>query len=153
MALKTSYSSREVAALTGLTARQLQWWEQHGIVTPAVRSRRTDAGGYTERRYSPVDVLELTALARLRRQGFSLHQLRTLLGALRRHFHVRLFDAIAAEGPVSVLTDGRDLYARGKSGEFYDLLRAPDQPLLVPPGASKLRQVSAKARAKRKRQG
>jgi len=31
MRLKTSYSSREVAGLTGLTARQLQSWDASSI--------------------------------------------------------------------------------------------------------------------------
>ena len=30
------YTSREVAALTGLTARQLQWWDSRRLFTPAV---------------------------------------------------------------------------------------------------------------------
>ena len=31
MQLKNSYSSREVAALTGLSARQLQWWDERRL--------------------------------------------------------------------------------------------------------------------------
>ncbi len=48
--LKKTYSSREVAALTGLSARQLQWWDAHKLLTSTVASHRTDAGGFTERR-------------------------------------------------------------------------------------------------------
>ena len=36
MKLKKLYSSREVAALTGLTARQLQWWDSRRVFAPAV---------------------------------------------------------------------------------------------------------------------
>ena len=63
MRLKTSYSAREVAGLTGLTARQLQGWDAGRIFQPAIAPRRTVSGGFTERRYTPVDVLELVALA------------------------------------------------------------------------------------------
>ena len=35
MRLKKTYSSREVAALTGLSARQLQLWHQGGLMSPA----------------------------------------------------------------------------------------------------------------------
>ena len=65
--LKKSYSAREVAALTGLTARQLQWWDARQLLSASVASLQTEKGGYTERRYSPVDLYELSALAELRR--------------------------------------------------------------------------------------
>ncbi|HEX2597336.1 MAG TPA: MerR family transcriptional regulator, partial [Terriglobales bacterium] len=29
------FTSSEVVALTGITARQLQWWDERGIVVPA----------------------------------------------------------------------------------------------------------------------
>ena len=70
MRLKRTYSSREVAGLTGLTARQLQVWDADGLLRPAVPTRRTVAGGYTERRYTPIDLFELLVLADLRRRGF-----------------------------------------------------------------------------------
>ena len=74
MKLKKTYSSREVAALTGLTARQLQLWDASGLVPPAIAPHRTAAGGYTERRYTPIDLFELLVLADLRRRGFSIPQ-------------------------------------------------------------------------------
>ena len=76
MRLKKLYSSREVAALTGLSARQLQWWDARRLFASAIASQRTEAGGYTERRYTPLDVLELQVLADLRRRGFSIPRLR-----------------------------------------------------------------------------
>ena len=72
MRLKRYYSSRDVTALTGLTADKLRWWERQKLVQPAVASHRTEAGGFTERRYTPVDLLEIMVLADLRRRGFSL---------------------------------------------------------------------------------
>ena len=67
--LKQTYSAREVAAMTGLSARQLQWWDTRRIFAPHVAPRRTARGGYTERRYTPLDLIELLVLADLRRQG------------------------------------------------------------------------------------
>ena len=83
MELKNSYSSREVAAMTGLTARQLQWWDARRLFQPAVSPKRTAAGGFTERRYTPVDLLELIVLADLRKQGMSVARIRKLLDTLR----------------------------------------------------------------------
>ena len=62
MRLKKLYSSREVASLTGLSARQLQWWHARRLFVPSVPPHRTDAGGFTERRYTPVELLELMVL-------------------------------------------------------------------------------------------
>ena len=73
MKLKKLYSSREVAQLTGLSARQLQWWAQRKIFLPAVPSHKTDAGGFTERRYTPIELLELMVLADLRRKGLTIN--------------------------------------------------------------------------------
>ncbi len=32
--MQDKYTSREVMTLTGITARQLQWWDERGIVVP-----------------------------------------------------------------------------------------------------------------------
>ena len=42
MRLKATYSSREVAALTGLTARQLQIWDTAGLVSPMASNGNRD---------------------------------------------------------------------------------------------------------------
>ena len=86
MQLKNSYSSREVAALTGLTARQLQLWDAGGLLSPAIPSHKTSAGGYTERRYTPIELFELLALADLKRRGFTVHQLHSILRVLGDQF-------------------------------------------------------------------
>ena len=129
--LKKNYSSREVAAITGLSARQLQWWDSRKLIKPSIASHRTDAGGFTERRYSPVDLFELVVLADLRRSGLSLAKMRLLLDTLRKRFGIRLFDAIGGGGAVTLLTDGKEIYARTENGQFFNVLRAPTQPLLV----------------------
>src|SRR5665213_526145 len=125
MRLKRTYSSREVAGLTGLTARQLQLWDVGGLLSPAIPSHRTDAGGYTERRYTPIELFELLVLADLRRRGFTIQQLHAILTALSEHFGVRLFDATGGGGAVQLLTDGQEIYARTERGQFFNILRTP----------------------------
>jgi DNA-binding transcriptional MerR regulator len=149
MRLKQTYSSREVAALTGLTARQLQLWDAGGLISSAIPTRRTQAGGYTERRYTPIDLFELLVLADLRRRGFTSPQLHLMLGALKTNFGTRLFDATGGGGRVRLLTDGRDVYARTSDGQFYNLLRAPTQPLLVVGDEGLLKELSGKVRKKK----
>lgn len=152
MRLKRTYSSREVAALTGLTARQLQSWDAGGLVSPAIPSHRTAAGGYTERRYTPIELFELLVLADLRRRGFSVPQLHTMLDLLQEQFRTRLFEATGGGGPVQLLTDGREIYARTERGEFFNLLKAPTQPLLVVGDEGLLKELGGKVR-RRKRKG
>lgn len=151
MELKNTYSAREVAALTGLSARQLQWWDTRRLFQPAVSPKRTAAGGFTERRYTPVDLLELMVLADLRRQGLSVARIRQLLETLKTRFGIRLFDAIGGAGALTLLTDGTEIYARTAQGQFYNLLRAPSQPLLVVGVEPTLRELTARVHAKRKR--
>jgi DNA-binding transcriptional MerR regulator len=149
--LKNTYSAREVAALTGLSARQLQWWDARRLFAPAVASRRTAAGGYTERRYTPVDLLELMVLSDLRRQGLSVGRIRLLLETLRTKFGIRLFEAIGGAGTITLLTDGREIYARTAEGEFINLLRAPDQPMLVVGDLPLLKELTARTKPSKKR--
>lgn len=151
MQLKNTYSAREVAALTGLSARQLQWWDARRLFTPAVASRRTEAGGFTERRYTPVDLLELMVLADLRRQGLSVGRIRLLLETLREKFGIRLFEAIGGTGSITLLTDGREVFARTTTGEFVNLLRAPDQPMLVVGDIPMLKELTARTKPARKK--
>src|SRR5512132_2915957 len=106
MRLKRTYSSREVAALTGLSARQLQLWDAGGLLSPSVPSHKTDAGGYTERRYTPIELFELLVLADLRQRGFTVQQLHAIVRNLAAEFGHRLFDATGGGGSVQLLTDG-----------------------------------------------
>ncbi len=151
MKLKKTYSSREVAALTGLSARQLQVWDASGLVAPAIAPHRTAAGGYTERRYTPIDVFELLVLADLRHRGFSIPQLHRIVGILKDQFGTRLFGATGGGGGVQLLTDDRDIYARTDRGEIFNLLRMPSQPLLVVGDEALLRELTGTVRGRRKK--
>ena len=149
--LKKNYSSREVASLTGLSARQLQWWDARKLVKPSISPHRTEAGGFTERRYSPVDLFELAVLADLRRSGLSVAKIRLLIDTLRKRFGVRLFDAIGGGGAITLLTDGREIYARTEGGQFFNLLRAPSQPRLVVGNEETLKELELRMRSKSRR--
>ena len=151
MRLKKTYSSREVAALTGLTARQLQVWDASGLLAPSIRPRRTEAGGYTERRYTPIELFELLVLGDLRRRGFSIQQLHALQRVLREQFGQRLFDATGGGGSVQLLTDGRAIYARAENGTFYNVLKTPSQPLLVIGDESDLKVLSGKLKRRKRK--
>ena len=148
MKLKKFYSSREVAAMTGLSARQLQWWDARRLFLPAIASHRTEAGGFTERRYTPLDVLELQVLADLRRRGYSVPRLRALLTALRDVFGMRLYEAIGEGGPMTLYIGDGQLYARTTDGRLFNLDR-PTQALLMVGEDLTMRPLEARERRKR----
>jgi DNA-binding transcriptional MerR regulator len=148
--LKTSYSAREVAALTGLSAKQLQGWDASRVFPPAISPRRTMAGGFTERRYTPVDLVELVVLADLRRRGFTPADLKQLMDTLREYFRRRLSETLDDAGEMRLLTDGRRLFLRTRQGHLFDVLVDPTQPLLTGDGLE-LKPVSGRARPRRRK--
>jgi DNA-binding transcriptional MerR regulator len=111
-------------------------------------TQRTEAGGFTERRYTTLDVLELQVLADLRRRGFSIPRLRRLLAALRDVFGIRLYEAIGDGGPMTLFMAGDQLYARTVDGRFFNL-DAPTQPLLVIGEELALRPLTVRERKRR----
>jgi DNA-binding transcriptional MerR regulator len=149
--LKKLYSSREVAAITGLTARQLQWWDQRRIFPSTIPSHKTERGGYTERRYTPIELLELMVLADLRRRGFSVPRLRRLLSVLRATFKVRLYEAIEGGGPLTLFIDGDKIYARMLNGDLFNVLDQPEQPLLMVGERVRLRELTVREQPARRR--
>ena len=144
MKLKKLYSSREVAAHTGLSAKQLQWWDAKRLIKPAVPPQKTERGGFTERRYTSIELLELMVMADLRRRGFSIARIRRLIDVLRSRFKVRLFEAIEGGGPITLYIDGNEIFARTESGELYNVLDNPAQPMLMLGEDPKLRQLVAR---------
>jgi hypothetical protein len=98
-----------------------------------------------------VDLLEIMVLADLRRRGFSLVHLRSLLDRLRDNFQVRLFEATGEGGAVTLLTDGGDIYVRTRDGRFFNLLKDPTQPLLVIGEEANFKVLASRARPKKKK--
>ena len=129
--------------MTGLTARQLQVWYAGGLLSPTIPSHRTEAGGYTERRYTPIELFELLVLADLRRRGFSVQQLHQILRVLKLQFGQRLFDATGGGGSVHLLTDGRTLYLETSPQQIVDILKNSRQPMFAICLSDTARQVRA----------
>jgi DNA-binding transcriptional MerR regulator len=121
--MNQSFTSSQVSERTGLTPRQLQWWDEQGIVVPARQGHR--------RLYSPTDLAELAVLCDLRRRGFSLQRIRKLTSLLRREFGHRLADLVSRGQSLHLLTDGKSIFLRDSERGVIDLLRNSQQPLLA----------------------
>ena len=76
--MQDRFTSREVIALTGITARQLQWWDERGVVRPERAGHR--------RLYSIQHLTEVAVICELRRKGFSLQGVRKVMRFLDREF-------------------------------------------------------------------
>lgn len=68
----------EVSARTGLSLRTIRHYEEVGVVAPSERS----SGGF--RLYTEADVRRLAMVPRMRPLGFSLDDVRALLGVLEQ---------------------------------------------------------------------
>src|SRR5438034_10414571 len=91
------YNSSDVARISGVSLRQLQWWDERNVVSPRQDGHR--------RVYLPQEVIEVSVIAELRRKGFSLQKIRRVLRFLPQDMGKRLSDALAAEAAIHLLTD------------------------------------------------
>ena len=82
--MQESFTSQDVIRLTGITARQLQWWDEKRIVVPARQGHR--------RIYSFADVTEVAVICELRSKGFSLQRMRKVVRFLQKEFGKRLVE-------------------------------------------------------------
>jgi DNA-binding transcriptional MerR regulator len=121
--MEQRFTTDEVVALTGMTPRQLQWWDERGIVCPAREGRR--------RLYSLDDVAEVVVIGELRARGFSLQRVRKLLRALQREFGKRLVETVTARSEYHLLTDGAHIFLRTSPEQVVDLLKTTRQPMFA----------------------
>ena len=135
MLMEDSFTSREVIDLTGITARQLQWWDERGVVKPSKEGRR--------RLYSLNQLSEVAVICELRRKGFSLQSVRKVMRFLRREFGKSLAEIVDHNSEYHLLTDGIHLYLETSASQIVDLLKNSDQPILGVCLSDAVRQVRA----------
>ena len=141
--MKTEFTSREVAQLTGISARQLQWWDERGIVVPARQGRR--------RLYSLEDVSEVAVICELRERGFSLQRVRKVVRFLQREFGKRLAETVTGSSDYHLLTDGSSLYLETSAQQIVDILKNARQPMLAICLSDTVRRVRANVQGGKKR--
>jgi DNA-binding transcriptional MerR regulator len=117
------WTSIEVKALTGITARQLQWWDERGIVVPERHGHR--------RLYSLEDVTEVAVICELRKRGFSLQRVRKVMRFLQKEFGKRLAETVSGTSNYHLLIDGKDLYLETSAEQIVDILKNSRQPVLA----------------------
>jgi len=121
--MRLTFTSSEVVALTGISPRQLQWWDEQGIVVPGrARHRRI---------YSPDDLAEIAVLCELRERGFSLQKIRRVIRFVQKELGKRLVETATAASEYHLLTDGRHIYLEDSARGVVDVLKNARQPMLT----------------------
>jgi DNA-binding transcriptional MerR regulator len=137
------FTSREVVALTGISPRQLQWWDERGLVVPS-------RAGHN-RIYSMEELAEVAIICELRRRGFSLQRVRKVIRFLQQEFGKRLAETVSGTAEYHLLTDGSNLYVETSTRQILDILKNARQPMLTVCLSDAVRQVRAEIRAGKKR--
>ncbi|MGA2002942.1 MAG: MerR family transcriptional regulator [Terriglobales bacterium] len=119
--MKRQFTSNDVIALTGITARQLQWWDERGLVKPDRQGHR--------RLYSWDQLVTAAVICQLRHRGFSLQRMRKVIAFLSREFGTSLAATVRAASEYHLLTDGTNLYLRTSAKQVVDLLKNSSQPM------------------------
>jgi len=143
--MEKQFTSAEVVKRTGITARQLQWWDERGIVVPQREGRR--------RLYSQDDIAEVAVICALRRKGFPLQRVRRIMRFLQKELGRRLADAVSSGSDYHLLTDGKRIYLENSERQIIDILKNSRQPLLGICLSDAVREVGAEIFNRRPAQG
>jgi len=120
--MEQRFTSAQVVKLTGITPRQLQWWDERKVVVPQREGRR--------RLYSGEDLTEIAVICALRRKGIPLQRVRRIMKFLQKEFGRRLVEAVGNGADYHLLTDGKRIYLENSQRQVIDILKNSRQPLL-----------------------
>ncbi len=127
------YTSSEVARISGVSLRQLQWWDERSVVSPRQQGHR--------RVYLPQEVVEVSVIAALRKKGFSLQKIRRVLRFLQKEMGKRLADA-ASDLDLHLLTDGKSIYLEDQPDRIIDVMKNARQPMFLVCVSDQLRRIN-----------
>ena len=119
-----SYTTGQVAAMSGVTVRALRYYHRVGLLRPSVV---TGAG---HRRYTDADMLALQQVLALKFLGFSLEQIREALavGPLRLHDALRAQQALLREkrlrldAVIQAVDDAQTALAQGQRMDWERIM-------------------------------
>ena len=142
-AVQQTFTSRAVVELTGISPRQLQWWDERGIVVPAREGHN--------RVYSLDDLAEVAVNCELRERGFSLQKIRRVIRFLQRELGKRLVETVRAASEYHLLTDGRHIFLQDSARGVVDLLKNARQPMLTVCLSDTVQRIEAEVRGSKMR--
>jgi len=116
------YTSLDVSKASGVSLRQLQWWDEQGVVSPNHTGHK--------RLYSQEEVIEVAVIAELRRKGFSLQKIRRVLKFLGKEMSKGLFDSVKNGAEIHLLTDGRNIHMEANDRQIVSILKNARHPMI-----------------------
>jgi DNA-binding transcriptional MerR regulator len=137
-----SFTSADVSELSGVSLRQLQWWDEKKVVSPRQIGHR--------RLYLPEEVLEISVIAELRRKGFSLQKIRRVLRFVQREVGKRLAEIVGGDSDLHLVTDGKSIYLEDNQSRIIDIFKNARQPLFLVCLSDQIRRISGTFPATRK---
>jgi len=141
--VQPSFTTRAVVELTGISPRQLQWWDERGIVVPAREGHM--------RVYSLDDLAEVAVICELRERGFSLQKIRRVIRFLQKELGRRLVETVCAASEYHLLTDGRHIFLEDSARGVVDLLKNARQPMLTVCLSDTVQRIQARVDGTKKR--
>lgn len=99
---EAGFSSAEVAAIAGVTLRQLQWWDEKKLIMPGRKG--------WNRVYDTQCLIDSVVVAEFRRRGVSLQIIRRYLRQLQRQL-LSLVEWIEGDRDVFVIAEQRSATA------------------------------------------
>ena len=136
-----TYTSTEVAKIAQVSLRQLQWWDERGLVGPRKEGHR--------RLYALDDVAEMAVICDLRRRGFSLQRVRKVIKFLQKEFGKRLVETVGGRSDYHLLTDGQRIYVETSAQQAIDVLKNARQPMFTICLSDTVREVRAQLSSRR----
>ena len=111
-----SFNTKTVAALTGLTQRQIDYWDSTHFVKPSLK----EAAGYgSGRLYSFEDIVQLKVAKTLIDKGVSLQKMRKAITYLKKNFP----DVKKPLAQMRFITDGETIFKISNEGKvILDIL-------------------------------
>ncbi len=133
--LTGTFTSHDVTRITGVSLRQLQWWDEQGVVSPMQRSHR--------RLYQLDEVVEVSLITQLRRKGISLQKIRRVLKFLKKELGKGLYESVQNGHEVHLLTDGKNIYLEDDRRRIVDILNDANQPMISVCVSDQIKRLSA----------
>lgn len=121
--MRNVFSPKDVAAIVGISYRQIQYWDSSGFIRPSIRRR----GRY--RGYTFQDLILLKIASDLRARGMSIQRLRKVIASVARlieRLDRGLDDlTLLLEGESILVFTGDVVMDRGSEQSFFEF-RVPE---------------------------
>lgn len=132
-------TSGQISAKSGVTLRQLQIWDERGILTPSIQRPKRFArqtlkrGSYWRgkaRLYSFLDLIKIQVIIELRRYGLQMEKIKRIIEFLNLKLHKDLLQSLDRNSEITLLTDGeKEFYLCTNEKQVNSILRVTKKTL------------------------